>query len=160
MRREDNAVAILAATRSRSLYAFALTLTCDSEEAADLVQEAFARVLARKASSDIEKLEPYLKTTIANVYLDGKRRAQKWSSILPTIRAGIRDSHQEATDGFTSIEAALGRLSPMQRTCVIMYYLDDRAVGQIANALHCSEGNVKRHLSDGRARIKQSLEKE
>jgi RNA polymerase sigma factor (sigma-70 family) len=45
-------------------------------------------------------------------------------------------------------------LSPTQRLAVIMYYYDDLPLRKIAQRLSCSEGNIKRHLVDARARLK------
>jgi RNA polymerase sigma factor (sigma-70 family) len=55
------------------------------------------------------------------------------------------------------VMAALAVLSPQQRACVTLRYLCDQTVDDVARALDCSPGNVKRHLHDALARLRAVL---
>lgn len=52
---------------------------------------------------------------------------------------------------------ALARLSPRQRACVVLRFYEDLPVRDIADQLGCSEGSVKRHLSDAMKRMAATL---
>ena len=62
-----------------------------------------------------------------------------------------RSDTQEADDAADRLDvrAALLRLPPRQRVCVVLRFYDDLTVPDIAAALQLSEGAVKRYLSDG-----------
>jgi RNA polymerase sigma factor (sigma-70 family) len=48
---------------------------------------------------------------------------------------------------------ALRSLSPRQRACVVLRFYEDLPVTEVAARLGCSEGTVKRHLSDAMTRL-------
>ena len=47
--------------------------------------------------------------------------------------------------------AAVRELPEQQRFAVVLYYVEDRSVAEVADILQCSEGSVKTHLSRARA---------
>jgi RNA polymerase sigma-70 factor (ECF subfamily) len=51
------------------------------------------------------------------------------------------------------LDRAIAILSPMQRAAVVMYYLDDQQVAEIARVLVVSESTVKQHLYRARSRL-------
>ena len=55
-----------------------------------------------------------------------------------------------SSDGVADrLEAALAQLSPRQRACVVLRYLDDVPVRETAALLGVSDGAVKRYTADG-----------
>ena len=44
-------------------------------------------------------------------------------------------------------------LSPRQRACVVLRFYEDLSLAEVAAYLGCSEGTVKRHLSDAMTRL-------
>ena len=55
------------------------------------------------------------------------------------------------------VRAALGALPPQERACVVLRYLDDLTVRDVAAELGLSEGAVKRYLSDGTRTLRREL---
>lgn len=55
------------------------------------------------------------------------------------------------------LEAAMRALSPDQRVCAALYYLERRPVADIAHILGVPEGTVKSRLHAARARLRQAL---
>ena len=52
----------------------------------------------------------------------------------------------------------LSLLSRIQRECVVLYYLQNRSVKEIARILGIPEGTVKSHLFDARKNVKKGME--
>ena len=52
------------------------------------------------------------------------------------------------------IREMIDSLSDEQRMCILMYYMEDLSVREIAETLGCSEGTVKSRLNYGRQNIK------
>jgi len=58
----------------------------------------------------------------------------------------------------SELATAVADLSPQQRAVVALHYLDDLAVADVAAAMRLSEGAVKYHLHQARARLRVALE--
>jgi RNA polymerase sigma factor (sigma-70 family) len=63
-----------------------------------------------------------------------------------------------AEDHASHIDAAIAALSPQQRVALVLHYFDDLAVADVAHAMAISEGAVKYHLHEARARLRTALE--
>ncbi|WP_370019595.1 SigE family RNA polymerase sigma factor [Planotetraspora sp. GP83] len=146
---------VLIVERGWALKRHAVLLCGNESEAEDLVQDACVRVLGRPLTSgDVSQLEQYVRKTMVNLAIDRHRRLSLWRKAIPKL-----SSQGEVPDPSIDIavtqdlRTALQQLSPRQRACVVLRYYDDLAVGQIAAVLGCGEGTVKRHLSEGLARL-------
>lgn len=141
--------------RGTALLRYAYVLCGDQSQAEDLVQSAITRTFARRRQ--VDDPEAYVRRAILRGYLDDQRRSglfHRHRPVLATPTAYLDHSPDDRRD----IEAALSTLSPQQRACVTLRYLCDQPVDEIARLLGCSSGNVKRHLHDGLARLRSTLE--
>lgn len=147
-------------TRGPALVRYARLLCGDDARAADLVQEGLLRVFRRaRVSGDLEKLEAYVRRAILNRYLDEHRRERLWRSKRHLVATtDITASTADASATADLVRTALAGLSPRQRACVVLRFYEDLPVAEIADALGCGEGTVKRHLSDGLARLSTRLD--
>ena len=57
----------------------------------------------------------------------------------------------------SELAVAVADLSPQQRAVVVLHYLDDLAVSDVADAMGLSEGAVKYHLHKARNRLRALL---
>jgi RNA polymerase sigma factor (sigma-70 family) len=160
MNRWRDALAELLAIRGQALKRYAYLICGTDEEADDLVQEALVKVLSRThgVSSDVRAPEPYLKRVIVNIYLDRTRARRTWQRYLPRL-AQPEDRGDWTADVIRDgeVRSSLFTLSPRQRACVVLRFYDDLTIAQVAEVLGCSEGSVKRHLSDSMARLRPLL---
>lgn len=136
--------------RGTSLTRYAMLLTGDREEAADLVQEALVRTFGRvRAGQAIDQAEAYVRRTIANLYLDGARRKGRWHRIAPLVTEHDETAPSTGDSGEAiDMRRRLDRLSPRERACIVLRYFEDRKVDDIARELKISAGAVKRYVSD------------
>ncbi|WP_125773090.1 sigma-70 family RNA polymerase sigma factor [Antribacter gilvus] len=156
--------------RGRALLSYAYMLSGHPREAEDLVQDALVKVcsrLRRPASSadtyDLDAEGPtdpegYVRRAILTLYLDRYRRRQRWSALKHLVpgNADVRGA-DHAANARVDVSAALRRLTPKQRTCIVLRYFEDLTVPQIAAATGMAEGTVKRHLFDAMSPLRGAL---
>jgi RNA polymerase sigma-70 factor (sigma-E family) len=132
------------------LYAF----TTDLTEAQDVVQEAFARALARpRGLTDIESPEAWLRTVAINVVRRRWRRRQVLDSILLRDRPIQQMVASPPGPEREDLRAALATLSKPYREVIVLHYLADLAVEEVAEILGVPVGTVKSRLSRGRTAL-------
>lgn len=62
---------------------------------------------------------------------------------------------QNADDGClqSDIQQAMSQLKPAERTCITLFYMEDRQIREIADIMGLPEGTVKSHLSRGKDKM-------
>lgn len=133
------------------LYAY----TGDMAQAQDVVQEAFARALPRW-----EKLRAYDDPTAWVRRVAWNLATSRWRQ-LRTFHAFARRQREEHVTGPTpdrvALAAALATLPEKQRRAVVLHYLSDMSVADIAAQEGVADGTVKSWLHRGRAALAAAL---
>jgi RNA polymerase sigma-70 factor (ECF subfamily) len=150
---------------SRLVYRTALVVTGDPEAASDLLQDVFLRLHRFADHVDPERpLEPWLYRVTANQSYTWVKRHQRWTQPLEEIAewlsSGVKNSPQyitEQNDESKRIQVAIAKLSLTQRVVVVMYYINDLSLHEIAEILEIPEGTVKSRLHYGRNALKNHL---
>jgi RNA polymerase sigma-70 factor (ECF subfamily) len=141
---------------SRRLLRYAYGLTGDAEDARNLTQEAYARAWQRwRHVSSYDEPEAWLRVVVSRLSTDRLRR-------LRVHRARGSSVAQEATvpppsEDTVVLVKAMRSLPPNQRNALVLYYMLDRSVGDIAAEAGVSAGTVKSWLSRGRAGLAVAL---
>jgi RNA polymerase sigma-70 factor (ECF subfamily) len=155
----EQALAELYHTSFRRLVTQLYAFTADLTEAQDVVQEAFARALARpRGLSDVDSPEAWLRTVAVNVVRRRWRRRQ----ILDTIL--LRDRPIQAVVAAapgperTDLRDALAALPRVYREVIVLHYLADLPVDEVAALLEVPVGTVKSRLSRGRTALAGRLD--
>jgi RNA polymerase sigma factor (sigma-70 family) len=150
----------LVAERGDALTRYARLICGDSDDAADLVQDALVKTFGRLRNGfTVSSAEAYVRRTILNTYLDGGRRASRWRRIAHfTATPEAQESSAPATDTRVDLDHQLALLSPRERACTVLRYYDDLTVAAIAERLGISTGTVKRYLSDALAKLGAALD--
>jgi RNA polymerase sigma-70 factor (sigma-E family) len=143
----------LASSRATPLKRFAFLLCGDPAEAEDLVQDALVRAFSRPLRSpSAGEAEAFVRVIIANRFIDLARRRAAFGRAVIRL-APTASAVPDPADGVAlraDLAAALATLTPRQRACVVLHYYEDLTIAQIARALGCGEGTVKRTLHDAR----------
>lgn len=156
----------LVSLRGRALFGYAYVLTGNRDDAEDLLQDALVRAFrsARTAIS-VDAAHAYVKKAIATAFIDRARRA----AVRPRLvdDAGdlsawlgehpVGSDHASSTDTSIDLQTALMTLAPRERACVVLRYMEDMRVDEVAEALGIAPGTVKRYLSDAIQRLRLSL---
>jgi RNA polymerase sigma-70 factor (sigma-E family) len=136
------------------LYAF----TTDLTEAQDVVQEAFARALARpRGLTDVDVPEAWLRTVAINVVRRRWRRRQVLDTILRRDRPVTELVAAAPGPERADLRAALAQLPRPYREVVVLHYLADLAVDDVAQLLDIPVGTVKSRLSRARTALAAQL---
>lgn len=146
-------------TRRGALIGYASLLTLDRSEAEELLHEALVRVFARRRTlGDARSAEAYVRQAIRTTFMDAARRRRRWGARVHLLAADDdrRSPDDTATTGL-DVRAALRALPPRERACVVLRYLDDLTVRDVAAELGLSEGAVKRYLSDATRTLRNAL---
>jgi RNA polymerase sigma-70 factor (ECF subfamily) len=120
----------------------------DPEIASDAEAEAFAQLLRRGVEvRDPERWVWQAAFKIAGGELKAGRRP------IPSLPEGAYELELPAIE----LANALRQLPDRQRSTVVLHYLDDRPVREVASILGMTSGSVKVHLSRGRRRLRALL---
>ena len=152
----DRRMACLFDRHEGDLYRFARRLSGTREDACDLVQETFVRVLrARTRVPDgYDGERAWLFRTLVNVCRDRHRRASVRERFY---RAFITTpAHPDPEPSFVarlSVEQALHRLDARRRAIVVLHEIDGESVDSVADLLGIAPATVRWHLSRARREL-------
>ena len=147
-------VEALARQRGPALVGYAYLLTGDLTTAQDVVQDAFVRMLVRRSAGQApEHAEAYLRKAILNGVRDGYRRHRTFLGARPRLVEQDGRAMESLAVAHLDLQRALATLTSRERACVVLRYVDDLSIREVAAALRLGEGTVKRYLSDARAQL-------
>jgi len=151
-----------------ALYNHARHLAGTDVEAEELVQETYARALARADSFGGGNLKAWLFTILRNTFVDGYRRRQhaahtpaadgdigEGPAQEPTLLDDAELGRLRRVVG-SEIEAALASVAPEARA-IILLEVEGFTEPEIAEVLGCPVGTVKSRLSRARALLREKL---
>jgi RNA polymerase sigma-70 factor (ECF subfamily) len=143
----------------RRLVAQVFAFTTDLGEAQDVVQEAFARALARpQGLADVENPEAWLRTVAINVIRRRWRRRRVLDTILLRDRPVTRVVAPGPEPDNADLRHALAAIAQPFREVIVLHYLADLAVDDVAALLEVPVGTVKSRLSRARAALAKLLD--
>jgi RNA polymerase sigma-70 factor (ECF subfamily) len=147
------------------LYRAARSLCGSREEAEDLVQETFARVLQKprllRSEDDIGYLLRVLRNTFISMRRSAARRPQATAS--PEALDYVEDQtavHPETRIELAEVYAAISELPPDFRDAVVAIDVVGLSYRQAARSLGVREATITTRLHRGRQRIARRLEQD
>ncbi|NBE96854.1 SigE family RNA polymerase sigma factor [Nonomuraea sp. KC401] len=140
--------------RHERLCRTAYLLTRDWQAAEDLVQTTLVKAWTawRRIEADPD---PYVYRILVNTHASWWRR--RWRGEVPTEALPEYAAGPDLATGVagrSDLWAAVGTLPPRQRAALVLRYFDDLTPQQVADALGCSVGSVKKQLSRALARLR------
>jgi RNA polymerase sigma-70 factor (ECF subfamily) len=141
------------------------------EDALDAVQDAMMRMLGYRERPAAE-WTPLFWSILRRRIVDLQRRSAfrlRWLQPAPALAEGdgqfdwMDDGpdpsrHQDSQEAYARMATALSALPRRQREAFSLRVLEELDVAQTAQAMGCSEGSVKTHLSRARDTLKRQLE--
>lgn len=146
----------------RRARAIAMRLMRNPEDADDLVQDAFLRVLQKIDSVDPERpFGPWFFRVLVNTGLDTHRRRRTRQTEDETSEVASDDPDPaeltEQSEIRRRFQEALNRLPPRQRAIVWSFEVDGMTTKEIAESLGVAEVTVRWHLHQGRRTLRTAL---
>jgi len=144
-----------------ALYGFAYSLSGNENDACELTQETFARLLAKGGQvRDQSKLKSWLFTTLHRVFLGWKSRENRLPHLeltsveheLPPITPDLLDTLENEV-----VRDALLEIDERYRLPLALYYLEDHSYEEIARLLDIPIGTVMSRLSRAKGLMRASL---
>jgi len=147
------------------VYRTALAITGDTEAAADLLHDTFLRLYRFGHRIDPTRpIEPWLYRMTANMAYTWVKRRGRWHQALREMADRLSREYPaspsqqvERNEAWLEIRRALQAISPEKRVVVVLYYLNDLSISEIAEILDLPLGTVKSRLHYGRQALKQQL---
>lgn len=146
-----------------SLRRFLLVLTHgDKELANDLAQEAILKAYLRCASFEGKsKLQTWIFRIAYNEYLNEQNRYWNTHRVaVDTYEEVDTKTTDEQTDSqfrYEPLYRAIDQLPRQEKVVVILYYLEEKSIREIAHITDISEGNIAVILFRARKRLKTIL---
>lgn len=143
--------------RQASWHRQAFMLTGDAHRADDLVQQTcvdlFVYWKRAIAAADPDR---YTRAMLVRAFLNERRRG--WAKrVRLTESVPDRPFTDPVSDERTLLHAALLQVPPKQRVVLVLRYLFDMPVAEVAEAVGCSQGTVKSQAFHGLAALRRLL---
>ncbi|MBO5335934.1 MAG: RNA polymerase sigma factor [Lachnospiraceae bacterium] len=156
-------------------YYIALKYMQNEEDARDVLQDAYIRAFNKLDTlENAEKFSPWLGMIVANTAKNAlaKKKPILFSEMETETENGdsfefqIEDERIENQPelSYTKeetrelVQQMISSLSDEQRFCILMFYMEDMSIRDIAEMLDCSENTVKSRLNYGRKSLKMKAE--
>lgn len=144
-------------SRSPSLVHTAYLLTGDHHIAHDLVQTALSRTWPHWERVSAGHPDAYVRQVMVRLQASWWRR--KWRGEVPTEHLPEAAAFEDPSVVEREVLArALANLATRQRQAVVLRYVEDLPVEQVAALMGCSTGTIKSHCARGLARLREVLE--
>ena len=150
----------------REILGFLRGRVNNAEQAEDLLQQVFLKVLKRSDLTEIKNPEAYLRTTARHVLADFYRHqgARDHGLVLDFKdfqQADDRwspDRSQQSRDFLNGLATVLESLSPQVRKAFVLSRVYGYTYAEIGQALSISPRTVEKHVAKGLARCFEALE--
>lgn len=155
MTKEQLGVLIL--DSEKQLYSTAKTILFNDQDCADAIQETIV-----KAFSKFETLrnDKYAKTWLIRILINECYTLLRKSSKLVFLEeiSGITEGAVDKNADYSDLYRAVNSLKTELRLPVILYYIEDFNIKEIAQILEITEGAVQKRLARARGKLRRDLQ--
>lgn len=158
--------------RGKELYSFCCYLTKSRQEADDLYQDTFVRVLEKQESfaGDEEAMNLFLQEAV-RLWKDKKRKFAWRKRIteekyFPYVHedtdiknnAELPEEKVLLEEKRLFVRKCVDRLPEKMRLVVLLYYMENRKIEEISEVLNVPPGTVKSRLFTAKKRLKKQMD--
>lgn len=138
----------------KTLYRVSMSMLKNETDCEDAVQTA---ILAAYEKLDTLKNEEFFKTWLVRILINACNKQLRTRTRVISINE-YTDTPTVSHDRDIDVKIALEQLPVKIREVVVLYYMEDFSVKEIANILQIPGGTVKSRLSKGRQLLEISME--
>lgn len=129
----------------------------DWDQARDVAQEAFTRVFTNwRKVSKYERPGAWVRRVAIRLAVGSNRR----SALFTQAAAKLHQEPAMPSVGDPDLQSAIRSLPRAQRAAVVLHYLLDLPVSEVAESMGCSSSTAKVHLHHARKRLGEVLKEE
>ena len=152
------------------IYSFCIRLTQNREQAEELYQDTFLAMCEKEDWKEEGNVKSYLLGITIKLWQNRKRkfawRKRIAAEILLSKEQGLEafsadenlEQHMVSKEEQEAVWKAVYKLPEQLRIVILLYYMEDFKVAEIAEKLSLSISNVKSKLMRARRYLKQELE--
>ena len=169
---DANAFCSLAERYARRIYLLAFHYCRNTQDAEDLSQEVWLRAYQALAGFRAESsFYTWLRRITINAFLNHQRsstfRHQGQTTIVELIDSDSETAYESRSASaetvytkvlFETVMTALGELTPSQRLMFLLRHYEGMSYDEIAAAMNCSSGTVKKGVSRAIAKLRVKLD--
>ncbi len=153
----------------KDVYSFCLYATRNKEAAEDLYQQTFLVAWEKGELDENRNPKSYLISVAANLWNNQKRKylwRKKKANIIYfqdedltklTSDAETVEETVVKQDEMELVRSLVDKLPDKMRIVILMYYMEEMSIEEIANALHIPSGTVKSRLHQAKSRLKEGM---
>lgn len=141
----------------RQLYSTAKTILINDQDCADAIQETIVKAFSKIGTLRNDK---YAKTWLIRILINECYTFLRKSSKLVSLE-GMSEMTEIETDqrtDYSDLYRAVNSLKEELRMPVILYYIEDFNIKEIAQILEITEGAVQKRLARARGKLKRNLQ--
>ena len=139
----------------------ALLVSGDAAKAEDVVQTALTRLYLAWPRVRSDTAGAYARRCVVNAAMDDRRspfsKREQVSARLPDHAAPDHAAADPPRGDVTAVVALLAALPAGMRAAVVLRYVEGLSIAEAADAMGCSEGNVKSQSARGLERLRQAM---
>lgn len=153
----------------KDVYSFCLYVTRNKEHADDLYQQTFLVALEKGDIDDTGNPKSYLISIAVNLWNNQKRK-YLWRKKKANIIYFQDEDLTQLADGAATVEetvvkqdeiemvrSLVNKLPDKMRIVILMYYMENMSIEEIATALHIPSGTVKSRMHQAKSRLKEGM---
>lgn len=140
------------------LYRFALSYIGNKQDAEDIIQDVFVKLVSKPLAIRPEKEKEFLLKITANLCKDHLKSPRYKKNVdLDTLETITNswDNFSKADDGLFK---ALSQMNEIYRIPIYLHYYEGYSHKEIAGILKVSETTVAKRISRGKEELKKRLE--
>lgn len=136
----------------------ALRMTGRMDQAQDAAQETFLRLWRHWDGIDVQGgVKTWLYRTVTNVCIDEIRRRKPQEDL--DFEPAAPAQHSEELERSQLVAMALERVSERERAAIVLREIEGLETAEVAGILGTSEVTVRTHVSTGKAKMRNWLER-
>lgn len=150
------------------VYGVCLKYLSDREESKDAVNKIFENLITEIPKFEIQNFRGWLYVVTKNYCLmeirkkkTEKNRFEKYSQDIFMESTGISHPIDEVSDGnglHHNLKLCINKLKEEQRTCIQLFYFEEKCYQEIADELNIDLNKVKSYIQNGKRNLKICLE--
>lgn len=143
----------------RQLYATAKTILSDDQDCTDAIQESIVKAFSK---IDTLKKDRYAKTWLMRILINECYNIARRINVNEPLDEGYAENMKQAKENrdYSELYRAVNELKEELRIPVLLYYMEEFNIREIAQILEISEGAVQKRLVRARKTLKKKIQLE
>ncbi len=165
---DNNLVGVLFKRYTRLAFAVCMKYLRDEEECKDAVMQVFEKLLSDLKKHEITNFKSWLHSVVKNhclMHLRSDRsqltREQEMQKDMRDVMESTYELHllngDEKELTLNRLENGISQLNEGQKTCIELFYLQEKCYQEIADITGFSLNQVKSHIQNGKRNLKMFL---